>query len=69
MLAKLQLYKSLVVPILEYASLVWSSYTKKDTQKLKSVQRYMTKAILGYQNMDYDTRLYVLHGIGVSGGM
>ena len=59
-LAKLQLYKSLVVPVLECASPVWSPFTKKDTQKLKLVQRHVTKAILGYQDMDYETRLHVL---------
>ena len=45
MLAKLQLFKSLVVPVLEYASPVWSPFAKKDTQKL---------------DMDYETRLRVL---------
>ena len=40
MLAKLQLYKALVVPVLEYASPVWSPHTKKDTQKLELVQRH-----------------------------
>ena len=59
-LAKLQLYKSLVVPLLEYASPVWSPHTKKDAQKLELVQRHVTKAILGYQDMDYETRLCVL---------
>ena len=59
-LAKLQLYKSLVAPLLEYVSPVWSPYTKKDAQKLELVQRHVTKAILGYQDMDYETRLRVL---------
>ena len=38
-LAKLQLYKSLVVPLLEYVSPVWSPHAKKDTQKLELVQK------------------------------
>ena len=65
-LAKLQLYKSLVVPLLEYASPVWSPHTKKDTQKLELVQRHVTKAILGYQNMDYETKLRVLGSVSTS---
>ena len=77
-LAKLQFYKSLVVPVLEYtspvwsaftqkdtqkleyASPVWSAFTQKDTQKLDLVQRHVTKAILGYQHMDYESRLRLL---------
>ena len=51
MLAKLQLYKSLVVPLFLYASLVWSPHTKKDTQKPELVQRYVTKEILEYKDM------------------
>ena len=58
--AKLPLYKSLVVPLLEYASPVWSPHTKKDIQKLEKVQRHVTKAILGYQEIDYETRLCLL---------
>ena len=53
--AKLQLNKSLVVLLVEYASPVWSPHIKKDIQKLKKVQRHMTKAILGYQEIDYKT--------------
>ena len=60
-LAMLRLYNSLVVPLLEYASPVWSPHTKRDTQKCELVQRHVTlKAILGYQNMDYETQLLVL---------
>ena len=58
MLAKLKLYKSLVVPVLKYASPVWSPHTKKDTQKLELVQRHVTlKANL---DMEYETQLCVL---------
>ena len=39
---------------------VWSPHTKKDTQKLELVQRHVTKAIVGYQDMEYETRLCVL---------
>ena len=55
MCAKLQLYKFPVVPVLEYASSVWSPFTKKATQKLELMQSHVTKAILGYQDMDYET--------------
>ena len=58
MLAKLKLYKSLVVTVLKYASPVWSPHTKKDTQKLELVQRHVTlKANL---DMEYETQLCVL---------
>ena len=54
-LGKLQLDKSLVVPVLKYTSPVWSPHTKKDTQNLELTQRHVTKTILGYQDIDYET--------------
>ena len=46
--------------LLEYASPVWSPHTKKDTQKLELMQRHVTKAILAYRDMNYETQLHVL---------
>ncbi|VDI69439.1 Hypothetical predicted protein [Mytilus galloprovincialis] len=39
----LTIYKSIVRPLLEYATCVWSLYLKKDIRKLESVQRRATK--------------------------
>ena len=36
----LRLYLSLVRPLLEYASVVWSPYLKKDILQLKNVQKF-----------------------------
>ena len=63
-LAKLQLYNSLVVPLLEYASCLEPTH-HGDTQKCELVQKHVTlKAILRYQNMDYETQLLV-HVLGL----
>ena len=39
------LYKSIIRPLLEYATCVWSPYLKKDIRKLGSVQRRATKLV------------------------
>jgi len=63
-LAMLKLYKSPVVPVLEYAfSYMGFPHQEKYTQKLELVRKHVTKAILGHQAMDYETQLCV---VGVS---
>ena len=54
------LYKSLVRPILEYASPVWSPYLKKDIMRLEKVQRRATKLIPSLHNLSYSERLVKL---------
>jgi ribonuclease P/MRP protein subunit RPP40 len=49
-----------VRPILEYASPVWSPYTRADIYKLESVQRRFTKRLPGFRNLDYQKRFAVL---------
>ena len=54
------LYCSLVRSNLEYCSVVWSPYTKRNTDKLQRVQRGATKLILESDD-PYDFRLKKLN--------
>ena len=51
--------KSLVRPILEYCSPVWSRHLKKDIDILEKVQRHASRFALGIdaKDMPYDERL------------
>ena len=42
---KTELYKTLIQPIMEYASTVWSSYYAKNIAKVESVQRHTARFI------------------------
>ena len=55
------LYKALVRPILEYASVVWCPYLKKDKQRIETVQRHFTKNIEGMNTLEYEERLRKLN--------
>ena len=54
-----KLYKSLVRPILEYCSPVWSPHLRKDIEILEKVQRRASRLALGAEakDMSYDERL------------
>ena len=52
-----QLFKSMVRPILEYANAVWAPYLKKDIILLESIQRNFTKKIKGMREKSYEERL------------
>ena len=54
------LYCSLVRSNLEYCSVVWSPYTKRNIEKIERVQRRATKFILKTQD-NYDIRLMELN--------
>ena len=51
------LFKSLVRPVLEYASSTWSPYKKKDIDCIENVQRRATKMLPGMKDMSYEERL------------
>ena len=51
------LYKALVRPHLEYGSLVWSPYLKKDILSIEKVQRRVTKIIPSISAITYEERL------------
>ena len=54
----LYLYKTLIVPLLDYCSPAWWVYRSKHVSKLESVQRRVTRMILRqtYQKQSYDDR-------------
>ena len=55
------LFKSLVCPILEHANIVWGPHYILDQKSIKKVQRRATKLIHGLHNMDYSDRLATLN--------
>ena len=58
-----KLYKTLVRPILEYCSPIWSPYLKKDIKALEKVQRRASRCALrnkGGHEISYEERLKIL---------
>ena len=55
------LFKTLVLPILEYCSLLTLPYKKEDINKIEAIQRHFTAKIDGMQNLDYWERLKALN--------
>ena len=56
-LSMLTLYKSLILPHLDYCSLVWSPSSVGDLQRIESVQRLLTRNIEGMRHLSYWDRL------------
>ena len=54
------LYKTLVRPLLEYCSPIWSPILKKDSIEIEKVQRRATKLVKQIVNLDYNERLHFL---------
>ena len=53
----IRLYKSLVLPHVEYCSLLWSPYTLEQIRKIEAIQRTFTSKIAGMQCKNYWERL------------
>ena len=53
----LNLYKALVRPHLEYASIVWTVIYKKDCIAIENVQRRSTRLVHGVRNLNYTERM------------
>lgn len=51
------LFKSLVLPIIDYSSIVWSPHKLQEISMLESVQRYYTSKLEDMENLDYYERL------------
>ena len=51
------LWKSIVIPRLDYCSQLWNPHYVGQIQELEQLQRYFVKRIAGYQDMDYHTAL------------
>ena len=55
-----RLYKSLVLPRLEYCIQAWSPSDKKEIEVMERVQKRATKMIYGYGDLNYKDRLSLL---------
>ena len=53
----LQLWKSIVIPRLDYCSQLWNPYHIGQIKELEELQRCFVKRIAGYQDMDYHSAL------------
>ena len=54
------LFKSLVLPRLDYGSQLWSPHLVKHIDQLEKIQRSFTKHITGMQSLEYSERLVSL---------
>lgn len=59
------LYKSLVIPLIEYCCQLWSSWRAGEKQSFEAVQRSFTSRISDIQHLDYWERLkqFNLHSL------
>ena len=55
-----RLYKSFVLPILEYASVIWNPYTKTYTNKIERVQKRMCRMVPKVRHLSYRNQLQAL---------
>ncbi|KAK2704908.1 hypothetical protein QYM36_017077 [Artemia franciscana] len=55
--SKISAYTSYVRPQLEYATVIWSPYLKKDIDRIERVQKRFVKGLQGFRNLPYDEGL------------
>ena len=55
------MYCSLVRPLLEYFTPLWSGTSRKNIKSLETIQRSMTRYMLHYADIDYEDRLLQLN--------
>ena len=55
------LYKSLVMPHLEYGNIIWGPHYKEDQKAIEKVQKRATKLIPSIQDVPYEERLRQLN--------
>lgn len=53
----LPIFKTVIRPIVEYATPVWNPCLSKDIAEIERIQRKVTKCIFGMRNLSYDERL------------
>ena len=53
----MSLYKSFVRPHLEYASVIWTPFYRKDILAIENVQRRATRMVTGLKTLSYEDRL------------
>ena len=56
----LQLYKTMIRPYMEYATVVWAPFLKKDIFLLENTQRRATKLVKDISGKPYEERLKIL---------
>jgi hypothetical protein len=62
---RVKLFNTFVRPKLEYASVIWNPYFKKDVNSVERIQRRYTKRMVGMWNLSYSTRLSRLNMISL----
>ena len=53
----MRVYRTYILPVLSYASPIWTPYLRQDVEELESVQRRFTKRLVGMKSCSYGTRL------------
>jgi hypothetical protein len=53
----LRVYKTYIMPVLNYASSIWSPHMRQEVDELEAVQRRFTKKVTGQAQLSYGARL------------